>query len=91
MRKKLKETDKLGNEGLQKYQKFEACIKRLEDIVGLLEEGTVSLEESIKLYEEGIELARVCMARLNEAELKMKKLNKSLDGKINIEDFRLDE
>lgn len=93
MKKKPKETDKIVSEDLKsdKQQSFEAYLKRLEDIVGILEEGTVSLEESLKLYEEGIEIARLCMTRLNEAELKMKKLNKSINGKINLEDFSLDE
>lgn len=74
-----------------KTQKFEDCFKRLEKIVSILEEGSVPLEESIKLYEEGVELAKICMTKLNEAELRIKKLSKELDGKLIFEDYDLDE
>lgn len=93
MKKKFKNIGKTAGEVKEnvKQQNFETCLKRMEEIVSILEEGAVSLEESIKLYEEGIELARICMTRLNEAELKIKKLNKSINGHINFEEFSLDE
>lgn len=65
---------------------FENCIKRLEKIVDILEKGEVPLEESIKLYEEGIELSKVCLERLSEAELKIKKISKDVNGKLKILD-----
>jgi exodeoxyribonuclease VII small subunit len=65
---------------------FESCIKRLEKIVDILEKGELPLEESIKLYEEGIELSDVCLDRLSEAELKIKKISKDVNGKLKILD-----
>jgi exodeoxyribonuclease VII small subunit len=55
-------------------QSFESALKRLEEIVGLLESGELSLEESIKMYEEGIGLSTFCTEKLNESEGKIKML-----------------
>jgi exodeoxyribonuclease VII small subunit len=67
--------------------KFEEALKRLEDIVEALEAGNSSLEESLKLYEEGMSLAKSCMTQLNEAKLKLKKIQKSADGTVEEADF----
>jgi exodeoxyribonuclease VII small subunit len=61
---------------------FESCVTRLESIVSILEQGEVPLEESVKFYEEGIELSKICLERLTEAELKIKKISKDLNGNI---------
>lgn len=53
---------------------FEKKLNRLEEIVGKMEKGDVSLEESLKFFEEGVRLSRECNAKLTEAELKVKKL-----------------
>ncbi|MBU1298471.1 MAG: exodeoxyribonuclease VII small subunit [Bacteroidetes bacterium] len=66
----------------ESVQTFEQSFKRLEKIVDILERGEVSLEESIKMYEEGIELSKVCLDKLTEAELKIKKLSKDVNGKL---------
>ena len=47
---------------------FEAAIAELETIVKKLEEGDASLEQSLALYERGVQLSRFCHARLEEAE-----------------------
>ena len=47
---------------------FEAAMTRLEAVVRALEDGKTSLEESMKLYEEGVALVRVCSGKLDEAE-----------------------
>jgi exodeoxyribonuclease VII small subunit len=47
---------------------FEAALKQLEEIVQRLEKGELPLEESLRLYEEGIRLSRLCQGRLEEAE-----------------------
>ncbi|RCK77381.1 MAG: Exodeoxyribonuclease VII small subunit [Ignavibacteriae bacterium] len=92
MKKKSKDSIfTIENQKDLKSLKFEDCFKRLEKIVSILEEGSVSLEESIKLYEEGIGLAKICMEKLSDAELKIKKLSKEINGKIIFEDFDLDE
>ena len=56
---------------------FEQAIKRLEEIVAELEEGNLPLEESLKIYEEGVELTRFCSTKLNEIEDKIKTLVKT--------------
>lgn len=53
---------------------FEPSLKRLEEIVGLLEEGSLSLEESLALFEEGVGLSRKCLEVLTGAERKVEQL-----------------
>lgn len=50
---------------------FENSMKKLETVVGKLEGDEVSLEESLKLFEEGVKLMRFCHLRLNEIEEKV--------------------
>lgn len=59
---------------------FEQSLKRLEDIVERLERGDVPLEESLRLYEEGLELSKTCSERLAKAELTLKRLAKNAKG-----------
>lgn len=60
-----------------KRDTFEQLYAKLEERVGKLEQGGLSLEDSIALYEEGMQLARECQERLDEAELKITKLRES--------------
>lgn len=55
-----------------KKQNFENSIERIKEIVSLLEEGTSSLDESVKLYEEGAKLTATCYKMLENAEQKIK-------------------
>lgn len=66
---------------------FEASLKRLEKIVETLEQGDVSLDESLKMFEEGIQLSKECLETLNKAELKVQQLSKDLSGKFQVTDF----
>ncbi len=50
---------------------FEQALKRLEEIVETLEAGNISLEDSIKIYQEGISLSKSCSVMLEEAEGKV--------------------
>ena len=59
--------------------KFEDCLTRLEQIVGSLEAGNLPLEDSLKVFEEGIQLARHCARYLDEAERRIELLAKD-DG-----------
>ena len=61
---------------------FETALKQLEEIVQRLEKGELPLEESLKLYEEGIRLSRFCHAKLEEAEGKIELLMKNARGEI---------
>ncbi|MEA2031157.1 MAG: exodeoxyribonuclease VII small subunit [candidate division Zixibacteria bacterium] len=55
----------------KKPEDFESAIDRLEEITDLLESGEATLEESIKLYSEGLEIAGFCNKKLSEAEKKI--------------------
>jgi exodeoxyribonuclease VII small subunit len=59
---------------------FEENIKRLEEIVKILEEGSCSLDDSIKLFEEGIALSKLCNEKLENAKQKITLLSKLEDG-----------
>ena len=54
---------------------FEAAIAELESIVKKLEEGDLALEQSLALYERGVQLSRFCHARLEDAERRIELLN----------------
>ena len=54
---------------------YAEAMTRLEKIVSMLETDTLSLDDSLKLFEEGTKLARFCNKTLDEAELKITKLN----------------
>ncbi len=56
----------------KKYKDFETAIERLEEITDLMEGGETSLEESIDLYTEGLDIARFCDQKLSETEKKIK-------------------
>ena len=58
----------------KKNLNFEDSLAKLEGIVDALEDGDVSLEESVKKFEEGIKLVKDCQRQLQEAELKVNKL-----------------
>lgn len=59
---------------------FEKKLARLEEIVGKMEAGELSLEDSLKFFEEGVKLSRECNAQLSEAEQKVNLLL-SVDAK----------
>lgn len=65
--------------------KFEDALKELEELVGRLEKGELSLEDSLRLYERGIGLARHCHAKLEEAEGKIELLMKDARGEVAVD------
>lgn len=65
---------------------FEHALRRLEEIVEHLEQGNVSLDESLQLYEEGIMLSKACAEKLTQAELKLKRLSKDVEGNFRLLD-----
>ena len=71
------------------YKDFENAMDRLEVIVKELEKGELSLEEALKLFEEGMKISRFCNAKLDEAERKVEILVKDKGGKIVEEPFQL--
>jgi len=68
--------------GKQEPTRFEDALKRLEEIVTRLEKGELALEESLALYEEGIQLSRLCHTKLEEAEAKIELLMKDAKGAL---------
>jgi exodeoxyribonuclease VII small subunit len=59
---------------------FEALYKRLEESVSKLEEGGLTLDESLALYEDGMQLARRCQELLQQAELRITRLQESFSN-----------
>ncbi|MEO1021263.1 MAG: exodeoxyribonuclease VII small subunit [Bacteroidota bacterium] len=56
---------------------FEQALKELERIVGQLERGDITLEDSVNLYEQGTKLSALCSEILEHAELRIKQVNKA--------------
>jgi len=69
---------------------FEAAMRELEQLVERLEQGDLSLEESLAAFERGVSLTRACQSALKEAEQKVEILLKKAGGPA-IEDFTPDE
>ncbi len=72
-------------------QKFEEALQKLEAIVKKLEDGNLSLEESLKAFEEGMRLSRFCSKKLDEAEKKVEILLKDGSGRLAARPFSLEE
>lgn len=66
----------------EKKKTFEDNLARLEAIVKALEDEELTLERSLKLYEEGVKLAGKCSLELEQAERKIKLLKRDADGEI---------
>ena len=67
--------------------KFEKDLEKLEKIVEALEEGELSLDDSLKKFEEGIKLGRRCEKALSAAEKKIEVLMKNADGDLEAQPF----
>ncbi len=67
--------------------KFEDALKKLEKIVADLEDGSLSLDDALGKYEEGIKLSRLCAKRLELAKKKVEILMKSEDGSVELKPF----
>lgn len=70
---------------------FEKSIAELEEIVSQLENGSVTLDESLELFEKGIKLSKSCQKMLDQAEKKVSILMTNEDGEIVKEDFETEE
>ena len=69
---------------------FEKKLSRLEDIVTKMEGGDLSLEDSLKFFEEGVKLSRECNTQLAQAEQKVKLLlDVDEKGEAVTEDFQI--
>jgi exodeoxyribonuclease VII small subunit len=68
---------------------FEEAMKRLEEVVHRLEEGEIPLEEAIVLYQEGVNLSRICGQKLDAIEAKITQLIEE-DGQLKQKPFRVE-
>ena len=66
---------------------FENALLRLEEILRVLEKGSAPLDDSLKMFEEGVNLVRLCNNKLDNAEQKIKILIKNQDGNYDEQDF----
>ncbi len=78
---------KASQNGKAEPSSFEENLHKLEEIVGRLEEGNLALEESLKLYEDGMAAFRQCQKILSEADLKIRKLVQTAEGELKEEPF----
>jgi exodeoxyribonuclease VII small subunit len=72
---------------MTKKQNFESAMKRLEEIVSELEGGETQLDQMLKVYEEGAQLIRFCLGKLDDAEKKVKKLVGDEQEGFSLESF----
>jgi exodeoxyribonuclease VII small subunit len=70
--------------------KFEEALGKLEEIVRRMETGDMGLEESLKAFEEGIKLARVCSRKLDEAERRVDMLLKQGEDLV-VKPFKVEQ
>ena len=66
---------------------FDSALERLEEIVGKLESGQLSLEESVVLFEEGVKLSVYCQKELKKTNGKVQRLMKKLNGELELIEF----
>ena len=66
---------------------FELSLERLETLVGSMESGDATLEQSLEWFEEGITLIKSCQDQLKHAEQKLQELIKNNEGEIIERDF----
>jgi len=69
---------------------FEEAMKRLEAIVDAMESEDLPLETLLSRYEEGMKLARVCQAKIADAELKIQQLEKNAQGALTLKPVATD-
>lgn len=72
-----------------KKEKFEQALERLEVLVETLETGNLPLEETLKVFAEGMKLASFCETKLNETQKKVEMLIKNQSGQTEVVDFEL--
>lgn len=84
-----KKKPKAGHEKPVKID-FEKALSKLEEIAINLEEGSLSLDESIRQFEKGMQLAKYCREKLDEAERKIDILQKGDDGRVTKKQVNVD-
>ena len=72
---------------MTQYKDFESAMKRLEEIVKILESGELPLASLLEMYEEGVKLQNFCQEKLDEAERKVEILVRKSEGALERESF----
>lgn len=72
---------------MTQYKDFESAMKRLEEIVKILESGELPLASLLEMYEEGVKLQNFCQEKLDEAERKVEILVRKSEGALEREPF----
>ncbi len=67
---------------------FEEVYSELESVIAKLEAGDLSLDESLALFQRGMELTKKCTEMLDHAELRIKELVPQANGEMDIQDFQ---
>ena len=70
---------------------FETALKRLEEIVKKLENGELSLDTALELFEEGIKLSRFCNSKLEQAERRVEIVLKNSSGQPRVVPFEAED
>jgi exodeoxyribonuclease VII small subunit len=70
-----------------KPQTFESSLEELERIVSELEQGELTLEKSLELFEQGVKLSRDCQDRLSQAERRIEILMRDNQGRASVRPF----
>ena len=70
-----------------KPKNFESSLEELETIVRELEQGDLTLEKSLELFEQGVKLSRECQERLNQAERRIEILIRDNQGRLSVRPF----
>ncbi len=71
---------------IKEPKSFEATLKRLEEIAAKLESGETELEESLSIFQEGMQLSGWCQKKLDEAQKKLKILVRSKTGELEVKE-----
>ena len=83
----MTDTDKALPDNIEAMT-FEQALESLRTLVGTLERGEASLEDSIKAYERGSQLRAHCETKLKEASAKIEMISQDADGNIDTEPFQ---
>lgn len=70
---------------------FEKALKRLEEIAACMERDDLTLEQSLEIFQEGMELASLCHGKLEEAEKRINVLTKNKNGELLEEKLDIEE
>jgi len=80
-----------GNQGTTSIADFEKSLEELETLVRDLEQGELSLEQSLTAFERGVKLTRECQLALKNAEQRVEQLVQSSDGTLETKPFTPDD